>query len=81
MRHEYISDVESRISFAKKAAIHFAENPMHWSFTDGEIASGEILALRWGLDGQSVAIMEIGEAFTPTIYGDAITHAAKESAE
>lgn len=72
MRHVYMNDEKERIEFAERAAKHFAANPKHWSFTDEDIAPGVLLALRWGLGNDCVAVLKLDSEFTPVIYGNLI---------
>lgn len=74
MIHEYISDVEARLAFAKRAANHFADHPNHWSYTDGDVETDALLALRWGAGDDCVLVLRIGD-LPPTIYGQAIAYA------
>jgi hypothetical protein len=63
-RHTTVSDETARMDFAKNAAAHFAANPKHSSF--GEIAPGELIALRWGLGDDCVLVLRI-DAFEEAV--------------
>lgn len=72
MRHVYLSEQDEQTAFAKRAAKHFAAHPEHWSFADGNPEAGQLLALRWGLGEDCVAIMRLDANFEPTIYAQLI---------
>lgn len=68
MRAIYPSEVEDELKFAHRAAEHFAKHAEHQTFTDGEIQSGCLLAIRWGLGEDCVVVVKLDEAHTPTNY-------------
>ncbi len=72
MRHIYMSSVKEEIGFVEKAAKHFAEHPEHNTYTDGEIVSGGMFAVRWGLGDDCVLVMKLDDSFEPTVYGQLI---------
>lgn len=59
MKITYISNEEDNQSFARRAAEHFAENPKHWTYTDGDIVAGCMFAMRYGLGNDCVVIFKI----------------------
>lgn len=61
-----ITAESARMEFAEKAAEHFAEHPNHWSF--GEIAPGELLALRWGMGNDCVLVIRQHEDEEPVNF-------------
>jgi hypothetical protein len=63
----YVDDERARIAFAERAARRFQAHPEYWTFSDGELAPGELLALRWGLGDDCVLVLRIGED-TPVNY-------------
>lgn len=68
MRAVYASEVDAEMAFARKAAAHFARNPKHHTYTDGEIEPGCLLAMRWGLGDDCVLVLRLDERHTPTNY-------------
>lgn len=68
MRAFYMVDIEKEAEFAREAAAWFAKNPQGHSYTSGEIVPGCFLALRWGLDGNSVVVLKLDEIHTPGNY-------------
>jgi isopentenyl phosphate kinase len=62
---------ESARRFAEAAAKSFTEHPEFHSFSDGEI-DPLLLALRWGVSGQAVLVVQLDEGFQPVIYGDVV---------
>lgn len=68
MRMTYVSTELEQIEFARKAAEDFALHPKHWSFTDGPIEPGALLALRWGLGDDCVLVLKLDDSFTPANY-------------
>ena len=68
MRNVYPNAVKEHLAFAEEAGRHFVAHPEHWSYTRGEIAEGELIALRWGLAEDCVLVFPIGE--DPTVYAE-----------
>ena len=56
----------ARMDFAKKAAAHFEAHPDHASF--GDIAPGNLLALRWGLGNDCVLVLRLDENEEPVNF-------------
>lgn len=79
MRILSASTVREELDFMEKAAANFASNPAVWSFSAGEITPGCLLALRWGLGDDCVLVMRLDEFHTPTVYSQAVKHAAEEA--
>jgi hypothetical protein len=69
---------QERIDFVKRAAEHFASNPNHTSYSDGEIVPGAMLALRWGVTDRAVLLLKLDEYASPVVYGDAVTDAGRD---
>ena len=63
---------EKESAFVKAAAKHFAAFPNHWSYTEGDVEPGALLALRWGMDGDCVLVLRLDEMHTPVVYGNSI---------
>ncbi len=68
MKHVYMSEEVARQAFAEKAARHFKANPQHWTYSDGDVCSGEWFAARWGMGNDCVLVFKIGDE-DPIIYG------------
>lgn len=81
MRAVYAGDVVRELDFAKKAAKHFAENPKHSSYTDGDITSGCLLALRWGLGDDCVLVLQLDESHVPTNYQNLVRNYGQGGAQ
>jgi hypothetical protein len=47
------------IDFAARAAEHFAKHKEHRTFTTGEIESGCLFAVKWGLDNDCVLVFQL----------------------
>jgi hypothetical protein len=58
----------ARIAFASKAAEHFAAHPNHWTYSDGDITPGCLLALRWGLGKDCVLVLKLDENEMPVNF-------------
>lgn len=67
-RAVYASQIEEELEFARKAAAHFAKNPQHTTYTDGEIVAGCFLGIRWGLGEDCVMVTKLDESHVPTNY-------------
>lgn len=67
-RAVYASDVDAELSFARKAAKHFAEHPEHNTYAEDEIQQGCFLAIRWGLMDDCVVVVKLDESHVPTNY-------------
>ena len=61
-RMTYVQDERARIAFAEKAAAHFAAHPEHWTYSDGDLAPGCLLALRWGCGNDCVLVARLDES-------------------
>ncbi len=72
MRLEYMYEVKDQQDFAERAAKFFTENEKGYSYTDGEIEPGCLIALRWGMDGRSVAVVKIDHAHESVIYAELV---------
>lgn len=57
----HIEERKLQDEFAQRAAVHFRDNPEHWSYTDGEIKAGEFFALRFGMGEDCVVIFTVGD--------------------
>lgn len=68
MRMVYASEEIERLEFARKAAQHFAENPGHNTYTDGEIEPGCLFGLRWGLSDDCVLVIKLHDYEAPVNY-------------
>jgi len=66
MKHASLDEAE----FVKTAAKAFNEHPEYDSF--GDLEEGSYLALRWGLDDDSVLLLKLADDFSPTIYDQVI---------
>lgn len=75
MRQVHESDIVEELAFARRAARRFADDPELYSFTDEEVKRGCLLALRWGLGKDCVAVLKLDDTHQPTIYAQQI-HAA-----
>lgn len=73
MIYAYITEQQQKLDFARAAALHFANNPKHWTYTAAEVETGAYLALRWGLGDDCVLVLRIGDE-VPVIYSQAIRH-------
>lgn len=65
-----VVDIElerGRVAFAKRAVMHFANHPEHWTYTDGDLEAGELLALRWGPRDHAVLVLRVSDD-EPVIY-------------
>lgn len=56
-----INERAIRGRFAKDAALYFQNHPEKTSYTTGEIAKGELFALRYGLGNDCVVVFRIDE--------------------
>lgn len=75
MRTVYMSDENRREKFAITAAKWFKENPNHWTYTDNDIACGELFAMRFGGNNDGVIVFKISDRFEPINYAELIrTH-------
>lgn len=63
-----IEDERKLIGFVGRAARCFEDNPELTTYCDGELAEGELLALRWGMDNDCVLVVRLDDAFGPVIY-------------
>ena len=70
MRTVYPTEVEGELAFAHKAAAHFAREPKHSTYTDGDIEPGCFLAIRWGLCEDCVVVVKLDDAHVPTNYAE-----------
>lgn len=70
-------DIREELAFMEAAALKFASNPAMWSFSTSEIHPGCLLALRWGLGDDCVLVVKLDEFHVPTIYSQAVKHAAE----
>lgn len=66
----HLSDELAQIEFAKSAAEYFAAHPAKASY--GEIAPGQLLALRWGLGDDCVLVLKLDELHVPTNYAQLV---------
>lgn len=57
-----------REEFARRAAVHFAENSKLYTYTDGNIEPGCWFALRFGLGNDCVVVFKLDEFDEPTNY-------------
>lgn len=80
MRHVYPDTLRRELSFMEKAAAHFATHPQHWTYTDGEVESSCLLALRWGLGNDCVLVVKLSDMHHPTIYAQVIQPAPEANA-
>ena len=53
--------VAAYLGFAQQAAENFAKNPEASTFSLGEIAPGEMLAVRWGLSDDGVLVFTVAD--------------------
>jgi len=58
--------------FAKRAADYFIKHDEVHTYTDGDIESGCLFAMRFGMDRDCVLIFEIDEDFEPIIFTNII---------
>jgi len=72
VRHVFMVDAESELSFVRRAVRNFTEYPEHRTYTDGEIEPGCLFAVRWGADDDCVLVLRLDKSYVPTIYGQAI---------
>ena len=63
---------KARTDFALEAARFFARNPEMTSYTAGEITSGCLFAIRWGLGRDCVLVLQLDEAVEPVIYENVV---------
>lgn len=70
-------DIRDELAFMEGAANKFVTNPSMWSYSKGEIQPGCLLALRWGLGDDCVLVVKLDEFHVPTIYSQAVKHAAE----
>lgn len=63
------------IAFAERAALFFEEDPKHWTFTDDDVAGGELFAVRWGMHDRAVLVFRLDDGFEPRIFGDLVRRA------
>ena len=68
MRMTTRADELEQLAFAEKAAADFKANPKHYSYTDGAIKPGALLALRWGLGEDCVLVLKLDDSHEPTNY-------------
>ena len=66
MMMTYAEDEQQRIDFAKSAARWFAENPKGHTYTAGEIETGALFAMRYGLGDDCVVVFRISHD-TPVV--------------
>jgi|GEM_PF-5932053 len=66
MRHIRVDEHDAEREFAEKAAKHFASNPEDYTF--GELASGDYIARRWGMDNDGILVLKLDEFHEPTNY-------------
>ena len=72
MRMVYASEIDAEISFARKAAAHFAKHPEHSTYTGADIEPGCFLAIRWGLMEDCVLVVKLDETHIPTNYAQLV---------
>jgi hypothetical protein len=72
MRMVYTGQIEDELAFARKAAAHFASEPRHSTYTDGEIQPGCFLAIRWVLGDDCVVVVKLDDAHVPTNYAEIV---------
>lgn len=72
MRIVYASEIDTEITFARKAAAHFAKHPEHTTYTGDDIKPGCLLAMRWGLMDDGVLVVKLDEGHVPTNYAELI---------
>lgn len=73
MRTVRISSEMLEISFAQRAALHFAKYPEHTTYTDGEIVPGCLFAMLSD-GGDSVIVMRLSSVHEPTEYINAVAN-------
>lgn len=56
----------AEIKFAERAAVHFNEHVTSNTYTDGEVESGRLFAVRW--NSFTVLVFMLDECHTPTCY-------------
>lgn len=61
-----VSEEETLMVFAKKAAQDFKDHPDHASY--GEIGEGNFLALRWGMGNDCVLVLKQDEYWQPVNF-------------
>lgn len=61
MRSINIEEENERQAFAKKAAECFRLNPGYRTFSDGPLAPGKWLGIRWGAGEDCVVVLKIHE--------------------
>ena len=66
-----VQEETDRMIFAQEAAEHFAKHPEHWTYSKDELASGVLLALRWGLGNDCVLVLRVADEL-PVIFGQII---------
>jgi hypothetical protein len=72
-RMTYAHLERQRLEFAEKAAKHFADNPKHFTYTEGgDITSGCLLAIRWGLGNDCVLVVKLDEQELPVNFQNII---------
>lgn len=72
MRQVYESELLDELAFAKRAAEKFAADPAMHSYSDAELGSGALLALRWGLGDDCVLVLKLDFMHVPTIYAQQV---------
>ena len=66
MRTVNVQQQEEEADFAKRACRAFAENPKIYTFTDGDVKAGELLAIRWNTN--TALILKLDDCFIPACY-------------
>lgn len=66
--HIKLHELDERKQFALSAAQYFADNSDKYSYSEGCLQEGELLALRWGLGEDCVLVLKIDEYAPLEIY-------------
>lgn len=67
METRNLNEEREREAFARRAASYFDSDVTCTSYTDdGRIESGQLVALRWGLDGDCVLVLKVDD-YAPVV--------------
>lgn len=78
MRKIDINDDDEALEFAKRAAKSFAKNKQYYTFTDSEIETGCLFAIRFGFRDGCVVVFRLDEDFEPIEYQQLVTRYIEE---
>lgn len=72
MKYTNLTEHRDVANFAQIAAEAFRGHPSMMTFTQEGEKPGDMMALRYGLDGRSVVVVKLAEDFDPIHFADCV---------